>query len=131
MNKVILIGNIGKDPEIRATPNGTQVANFSLATNEKRGGEDQTEWHRCVAFNRQAEVIGEYVRKGSKLAIEGKIQTRKWTDRGGNDRYSTEILVDRFEFVESKNVQDRPAQVDTQAREPGSDDEPFSDDIPF
>ena len=99
VNKVILLGNVGKDPEYKALPSGTGVVNFTLATNEKfkdRSGEQQerTEWHNCQAFERTAEVVRDYVKKGSKLYIEGKIQTRSWDDQStGEKRYRTEILV--------------------------------------
>jgi single-strand DNA-binding protein len=102
MNKVILIGNLGGDPDIRYTTSGTAVANFSIATSEKRKDEKHTEWHKIVAFGRQAEVIGEYCKKGDKIAIEGRIQTRDWEDRDGARRRTTEISLDRFEFVGSK-----------------------------
>ena len=100
INKVILIGNVGNDPDIRYANNGSAIANVSLATSEnwkdKTSGERQTrtEWHRVVFFGRIAEVVNEYVRKGSKLYIEGKLQTRKWTDQNNNERYSTEVVVD-------------------------------------
>ncbi len=100
INKVILIGNLGSDPEVRYTPNGSAVCNLSLATSEswkdKNSGQTQerTEWHRVVIFGKLAEVAGQYLRKGSKVYIEGKLQTRKWQDQQGQDRYTTEIVVD-------------------------------------
>ena len=100
INKVILIGNLGQDPEVRFTPSGTAVANLNLATsdtwNDRQTGQRQerTEWHRVVLFNKLAEVAQQYVKKGSKVYIEGRLQTRKWQDQNGQDRYSTEI-VDR------------------------------------
>jgi single-strand DNA-binding protein len=99
INKVILIGNLGGDPEVRYMPNGSAVANVTLATSEawkdKQTGEtqDRTEWHRVVFFNRLAEIAGEYLRKGSKIYIEGRLQTRKWQDKNGQDRYTTEIIA--------------------------------------
>lgn len=102
INKVILVGNIGQDPEVRYLPNGGAVANVNLATSEswmdKSSGQRQekTEWHRIVFFGKLADVVGQYVRKGSKLYVEGKLQTRKWQDQNGNDRYTTEIVVDGF-----------------------------------
>src|SRR5579862_9896925 len=99
VNKVILLGNVGKDPEIRSTGGGTAVANFTLATSDRfqdsQGNwQDRTEWHNLVAFNRTAEIIRDYVRKGSQLLIEGKIQTRTWDDReSGQKKYRTEILI--------------------------------------
>ena len=99
INKVILIGNLGADPEVRFTANGTAVTNLSIATNEswrdKQTGEQQekTEWHRIVLFGRNAETAGEYLSKGRSVYIEGKLQTRKWQDQSGQDRYSTEVLA--------------------------------------
>lgn len=99
VNKVILIGNLGQDPEIRYMPNGGAVANLTLATSEswrdKQSGEmrEKTEWHRVVIFGKLAEVAGEYLRKGSQVYIEGSLQTRKWQDQNGQDRYSTEVVV--------------------------------------
>jgi single-strand DNA-binding protein len=104
VNKVILIGNLGRDPEIRYLPSGDAVANFSIATTEKwkdKGGEmqEQTEWHRIAFFGRQAEICGEYLRKGSSVYVEGRLQTRKWTDKDGNERYTTEIRGDRMQML--------------------------------
>jgi len=103
VNKVILVGNVGRDPEIRSTQDGQKIANFTLATSEnwrdKTSGErkERTEWHRIVVFNeRLADVIEKYVRKGSKLYIEGALQTRKWTDQSGQERYTTEVVLQRF-----------------------------------
>lgn len=100
INKVILVGNIGNEPEMRYMPNGNAVATVSLATSDawkdKNTGEQQerTEWHRVVFFGKLAEIVGQYVHKGSKLYVEGRLQTRKWTDQQGVDRYSTEVIVD-------------------------------------
>lgn len=102
VNKVILVGNLGKDPEIRATQSGGKLANFSIATSKKVNGEEKTEWHRLVAFNKTAEVIEQYVKKGSKLYVEGELQTRKWTDKDGADKYTTEILVNQMTMLDSK-----------------------------
>jgi single-strand DNA-binding protein len=104
VNKVILIGNLGRDPEVRYLPSGDAVANLNIATTEKwkdKGGEqqEQTEWHRVAFFGRQAEICGEYLRKGSQVYIEGRLQTRKWTDKDGNERYSTEIRGDRMQML--------------------------------
>ena len=104
VNKVILIGNLGRDPEVRYLPSGDAVANFSIATTEKwkdKGGEmqEQTEWHRISFFGRQAEICGEYLRKGSSVYIEGRLQTRKWTDKDGNERTTTEIRGDRMQML--------------------------------
>jgi len=103
VNKVILIGNVGKDPEVRTTQDGTKIVQFSLATsetwNDKASGErkERTEWHRVVVFNdRIGDVVEKYVRKGSKVYVEGAIQTRKWTDQSGQEKYTTEVIIGRF-----------------------------------
>ncbi|KFA59278.1 single-stranded DNA-binding protein [Gilliamella sp. Choc4-2] len=99
INKVILVGNLGQDPEVRYMPNGNAVANFSIATSEswkdKQTGEtrDRTEWHRVVVFGKLAEIAGEYIKKGTQVYLEGQLQTRKWQDQTGNDRYTTEVVV--------------------------------------
>lgn len=109
VNKVILVGNLGADPEIRALPNGDPVANIRLATAErykdKSSGEmkEITEWHRVVFFNRLAEVVRDYLKKGSSVYIEGRIRTRKWQDQSGQDRYSTEIMGDQMQMLGSRS----------------------------
>ena len=108
INKVILIGNLGNDPEIRSMPNGSAVANLSVATTEgwrdRQSGERQekTEWHRVVLFERQAEVARDYLRKGSKIYIEGRLQTRKWQDKNGMDRWTTEIVGRDMQMLDSR-----------------------------
>ena len=108
VNKVILIGNLGSDPEVRYTPDGVPVANFSLATteswNDRNTGERQerTEWHRLVLWRRQAEVAQQYLKKGSKIYIEGKLQTRSWDDQSGQKRYTTEIVVFDMQMLDSR-----------------------------
>lgn len=103
LNQCSFIGNVGKDPEMKFLPNGDAVANFSLAVTEKwkKDGEAQerTEWVRCVAFRKLGEIVGEYVKKGAPLYVQGKMSTRKWTDKDGNDRYSTEIIVDQLQML--------------------------------
>jgi len=105
INKVILVGNLGQDPEVRYMPNGNAVANISVATSEswkdKNTGQmqEKTEWHRVVLFGKLAEVAGEYLRKGSQVYVEGQLQTRKWQDQNGQDRYSTEVVVQGFNGV--------------------------------
>lgn len=104
VNKVILVGNLGKDPEVRYTPNGKAVANLTLATSESwkdQSGQmqEKTEWHRVSMFGKLAEIAGEYLRKGSQVYIEGKLQTRKWQDQQGQDRYTTEVVLDPFNGV--------------------------------
>ena len=139
INKVILIGNLGSDPEVRYMANGGAVANVSLATSEswkdKNTGEQQerTEWHRVVFYRRLAEIAGEYLKKGSKVYVEGKLQTRKWQDRDGNDRYTTEIIANEMQMLDSRGggtaaFSDAPAKS---APAPAPASEGFDDDIPF
>jgi single-strand DNA-binding protein len=111
VNKVILLGNVGKDPEIKSTPGGTMVANWTLATSDRHKDakgdyQDRTEWHSLVAFNRTAEIVRDYVQKGSKLYIEGKIQTRSWDDKqSGEKRYKTEIIVFDISLLSGRDEQ--------------------------
>ncbi|APE31100.1 single-stranded DNA-binding protein [Halomonas aestuarii] len=108
INKVILIGNLGQDPEVRFTPSGTAVANLNLATSDtwmdKQSGQRQerTEWHRVVLFNKTAEIAQQYLKKGSKVYIEGRLQTRKWQDQNGQDKYSTEIVANDMQMLDSR-----------------------------
>ena len=104
VNKVILVGNLGNDPEVRYMPNGNAVANLSLATSEswkdQQGQvQERTEWHRLTMYRRLAEIAGEYLKKGSQIYVEGKLQTRKWQDQQGQDRYTTEISVDQMQML--------------------------------
>jgi len=143
INKVILVGNLGKDPEVRYMANGGAVCNVTLATSEswkdKQTGEqkEKTEWHTIVFYRRLAEIAGEYLRKGSQVYIEGKLQTRKWQDKSGNDRYTTEIIANEMQMLGSRGgggssadfggaSQAAPAAAPAAA---GGDD--FDDDIPF
>lgn len=110
VNKVILVGNLGKDPEVRYTPSGLPVANLSLATSEswkdKQTGnlQERTEWHRIVLYQRLAEIAAEYLKKGAKIFVEGKLQTRKWQDKtSGQDRYSTEIVADTLQMLDARS----------------------------
>ena len=136
VNKVILIGNLGADPEIRYTPGGTAVANFRLATTESRKNregerETRTEWHRIVAFGRLAEICGEYLSKGRQVYIEGRIQTRSWEDRDGVKRYTTEILADNMQMLGTRADQQAPSGG---GEGPGPGGPPPSqdlDDVPF
>ena len=137
INKVILIGNLGQDPESRAMPSGKAVTNLRIATSEtwrdKQSGEmkEQTEWHSVVMYDRLAEIAKDYLRKGSKVYIEGRLRTRKWQDKNGQDRYTTEVVVDRFEFgAKSSKDAGRTQESDPQSQ---SDDMPVSgtDDLPF
>ena len=108
INKVILIGNLGADPEVRYTQNNTAIANLSVATSEtwkdKQTGEprEQTEWHRCVAYRRLAEIAGEYLKKGSKVYVEGRLQTRKWQGQDGVERYTTEIVINDLQMLDGR-----------------------------
>ena len=134
INKVILVGNLGGDPEIRYTAAGVAVANFSLATGESwkdKDGQKQekTEWHKIVAFRRLAEICGEYLSKGKQVYIEGKIQTRSWDDKDGNKKYMTEVVANQMQML--GRVGDKPAEAAAGA--PPLQEPPASehDDIPF
>ena len=147
INKVIIVGNLGQDPETRYMPSGAAVTNFTVATNEswkdKQTGEqkDRTEWHRVAMFNRLAEIAAEYLRKGSQVYIEGKLRTRKWQGQDGNDRYTTEIIADEMQMLGGRGDGgggsfggsrggSKPSQGSGNAPpQPGPDD--FDDDIPF
>jgi len=152
VNKVILIGNLGRDPEVRYMPSGDAVANITIATTETwkdKAGEkqEQTEWHRVAMFGKTAEIAGEYLKKGSQVYIEGKLQTRKWTDKEGQERYTTEIRADRMQMLGSRSggsermappEDDAPPRATTPApakkaapagKGGGFDD--LEDDIPF
>ena len=107
VNKVILIGNLGSDPEVKYTPNGAPVANFSLATNESWNDKDgqrqeRTEWHRLVLWSKLAEIAGQYLKKGAKIYVEGRLQTRSWDDQSGQKRYMTEIVVNDMQMLDSR-----------------------------
>ena len=151
VNKVILIGNLGADPETRAMPSGTTVANLRVATSEswrdKQTGEQQerTEWHRVALFGRLAEIAGEYLRKGSQVYIEGSLRTRKWQDKEGKDRYSTEIVGNDLQMLGGRagagGAGAAPVSAGAGSASPpayaeestgsGSRSEEFDDDIPF
>ena len=130
VNKVILVGNLGKDPEVRYLDNGVAVANFSLATTENyknKAGErvSQTEWHNIVLWRGLAEVAEKYLKKGASVYVEGKIRTKKWEDKDGNTRYNTEILADNIKMLGGK-----PSQEDSSSSASVSTDDK-SDDLPF
>ena len=151
VNKVILIGNLGSDPEVRYTPDGVPVANFNLATseswNDRNTGERQerTEWHRLVLWRKLAEIAGQYLKKGARIYVEGKLQTRSWDDQSGQKRYTTEVVVNDMQMLDSRSegggggsgYSDRPAggqnagpAAQSEAPPPpgpGGDD----DDLPF
>ena len=146
INKVILVGNLGNEPETKYMPSGGAVTNISVATNEswkdKQSGEqvDRTEWHRVAFFNRLAEIAGEYLHKGSQVYIEGRIRTRKWQDKEGNDRYSTEIIADEMQMLggrsggapqENYQKNTGPAPAAKSQSGPPRAEPDFDDDIPF
>jgi single-strand DNA-binding protein len=140
INKAIILGRLGKDPEVRYTQDGRAITNFTVATSEdwkdKDTGEkkERTEWHRIVAFNKLGEICGEYLAKGRQVYVEGKIQTREWTDKEGQKRYTTEIVASDVQFIGSKQDASAPraAAQDQKYSSPGpSYPEPPDDDIPF
>ena len=156
VNKVILIGNLGKDPEIRYAPSGSAICNITVATSrnwkDKTSGErqEETEWHRVVFFDRMAVVAGEYLKKGKSVYIEGRLKTRKWTDKEGVDKYTTEIMADRMEMLGSREAggggagddmgaaptprsapAPRPAPVSKPAAKSATGFDDMDDDIPF
>ena len=162
INKVILIGNLGRDPETRYMPSGKAATNFSIATSERfkdrETGEPQerTEWHRIATFDRLAEISAEYLKKGSKVYIEGRLRTRKWQDKEGKDRYSTEIIADQMQMLDSRGAggaaagsggddsgfrnpdsssgsarSSRPAKAASASAGATADAGEFDDDIPF
>lgn len=138
INKAILVGNVGQSPTTRTMSNGEMVANFSVATSEtwkdKQTGErrEATEWHRIVAYRQLAEIIDRYLTRGSKVYIEGKIKTRKWTDRDGVEKYTTEIIADQMQMLSPRDNQaPPPAQSSQPAPPPATNADGFNDDIPF
>jgi single-strand DNA-binding protein len=155
VNKVILIGNLGADPEVRYMPSGDAITNIRLATTDTwkdKNGEKQerTEWHRVAFFGKLAEIAGEYLKKGSQVYVEGRLQTRKWQDKDGQDRYTTEIVADRMQMLGGRGgagggnfeVQERPASSGggagggasgggSKPAKKGGDFDDFEDDIPF
>ena len=144
VNKVMVIGNLGSDPEVRYMPSGGAVTNISVATSDtwkdKSSGEAQerTEWHRIVLFNRLAEIAGEYLRKGSKVFIEGSLRTRKWQDNSGQDRYTTEIVAREMQMLDSKSTDTIESAVNKKSVDKGHSSadksanmDDFDDDIPF
>lgn len=149
LNKVMIIGNLGRDPEVRQTQNGQKIANLNVATSDSwfnkqtNTREERTEWHRLVVFGSGADVIEKYMKKGSKGFFEGRLQTRKWTDKDNQERYTTEIVVDNFTMLDSRRDgesggfdQSAPDYGSSSAANVGtpkkiSDDAPFDDEIPF
>ena len=144
VNKVILVGNLGRDPEVRYMPSGNAVANVTLATTEswkdKQTGEKQerTEWHNVVFYSRLAEIAGEYLKKGSQVYVEGSLRTRKWQDKSGNDRYTTEIIASDMQMLGGRAGSTgyaagdaSPPMAEPSAASAGSSAPDFDDDIPF
>lgn len=139
LNKVMLIGNLGRDPEVRYTQSGTAVANFTLATNERwtdRDGnrQERTEWHRIVVWGKQAEIASQYLRKGRQIFVEGSLQTREWTDKEGQKRYTTEIKAFNFQMLGSRDGAGSDGGGGGTEEPGGHDDGGGSyqdDDIPF
>jgi len=138
VNKALIIGNLGQDPDIKYTQSGSPVANLSVATSErwkdKNTGEqkEQTEWHRVVVFGRLAEIAEQYLKKGSKIFIEGKIQTRDWEDAEGNKRYTTEVVAREMTMLDSRSSMgsDAPSSSDSSVKDVAKDDN-TEEDIPF
>jgi single-strand DNA-binding protein len=151
VNKVIVLGNLGRDPELRYSPGGSAVCSFSVATSrqwkDKTSGErqEETEWHRVVAYDRQAEIAGEYLKKGRPVYIEGRLKTRKWTDKDGVERYTTEIIVSDLKLLGGREEGDSAPQQRQAAQQPSADQrraqaskpatstgfDDMEDDIPF
>jgi len=143
INKVILVGNVGQDPEVRYMPSGGAVANISIATSEswkdKQSGEqvDRTEWHKVVFFNRLGEIAGEYLKRGAKVYVEGSLRTRKWQDKDGQDRYTTEIVGSEMQMLDRKGddfmnqSQDNKSHHQSSANQSTNAAQVSDDDIPF
>ena len=135
LNRAQLIGNLGRDPEVRFTPNGTAVCNVSIATtsgwNDKQSGErvEETEWHRVVFFGRLAEIVGEHLKKGRSVFVEGRLRTRRWQDKDGREQYSSEIVASDMQMLGSKPDDARKAAAGGEPSLPPSP--PNDDDIPF
>jgi single-strand DNA-binding protein len=136
MNKAIIIGNLGQVPDIKAGKSGVSFGTLSVATNERRKNkegeyEDHTEWHRVVVLGKTADACSKFLDKGSKVAVEGRIQTRKWEDKDGNDKYTTEIVADHVEFLNSKSDGKGASGGGGGRKSEEKGDEPFDDEIPF
>jgi len=137
VNKVIIVGNLGNDPDVRYTADGKAISTISVATTEswkdKNTGEqqDRTEWHRIVFFNRLAEIVAEYLKKGSHVYVDGKLQTRKWQDDNGQDRYTTEIVANEMQMLGGRNDQAGAQQQPQQSQQAVPPAGELDDDIPF
>lgn len=135
LNRATILGNLGKDPEVRYTPEGTAVANVSVATTEKwkdKSGDqkEKTEWHRVNFYGKTAEAVGEYLKKGSRVYVEGRLTTRKWTDKAGVDHYTTEINATKLEMLDGKK-DDGGKEKETKQDSTGTHFDDETDDIPF
>lgn len=136
VNKVILIGNLGSDPELKYTPEGVPVVNFSLATSESwnnREGtrQERTEWHRIVMWRKLAEIAGKYLRKGSKIYVEGKLQTRSWDDQNGQKRYTTEVVANEMQMLDARGEGGGPPAAESGAPPDYPPPDKQDDDLPF
>jgi len=147
VNKVILVGNLGRDPETRYMPDGAAITNVSVATsfqwNDKASGEkkEETEWHRIVFRGKLAEIAGEYLKKGSQVYVEGRLRTRKWQDKDGQDRYTTEVMAERMQMLGSRAgagepraepaIESKAAEPKAAAKKPAGKFDDMEDDIPF
>ena len=140
INKVIIVGNLGADPDSRAMPSGNAVTNISVATseswNDRETGEKQekTEWHRVVFFNRLAEIAAQYLKKGSQVYVEGKLQTRKWEDKEGNERWTTEVVANQMQMIGDRMSNDMSNDNASSSQSSSDNDfstDEFDDDIPF
>lgn len=136
VNKVILIGNLGSDPELKYTPEGVPVVNFSLATSESwnnREGtrQERTEWHRIVMWRKLAEIAGKYLRKGSKIYVEGKLQTRSWDDQNGQKRYTTEVVANEMQMLDARGEGSGPPAAEPGAPPDYPPPDKQDDDLPF
>ena len=140
INKVIIVGNLGADPDSRAMPSGNAVTNISVATseswNDRDTGEKQekTEWHRVVFFNRLAEIAAQYLKKGSQVYVEGKLQTRKWEDKEGNERWTTEVVANQMQMLGDRMSKDMSNDNASSSQSSSDNDfstDEFDDDIPF
>ena len=127
LNQCNFIGRLGRDPEVRYTQSGKAVSSFSIACSEKRGGEETTEWVNVVAWEKLAEICGQYLRKGSLVFVGGRMQTRKWQDQNGNDRYTTEIVAREMKMLDSRGGGDRSGRAGADGSAPpmGDDSVPF------
>lgn len=135
VNKVILVGRLGREPDVRSTPSGKRCASFSIATSEswtQNGNkEERTEWHRIVAWEKLADLAEKYLKKGTNIFIEGKLQTRKYKDKNGADASVTEIIANQFNFIESMKKEEPQQQIQYEPEQQSPPNRPMDDDIPF